>query len=167
MFWIVATAVLGATTLVVIDRCLQFPVLRFVFGIGKPKATTEYGDDQGYSTLVWLLGIILTSGATFAASLQFNRDPFIPILVYAAVSLAMLIGVGYVLSAKKNPTDTKREFTYGTILFGRWVQTTLIVLALASVTASFFGALPGQEKKESRMFRKPFLVPFSQLTIRG
>jgi hypothetical protein len=96
--------------------------------------------------MTWLLGIIITQAATFAASLQFEGAPFIPIIAYALVSLLMLIGVSFLLNARSSPGSSQREFNYGSIVFGRWVQATLIVLATISVVASLFGAVPGQRR---------------------
>jgi hypothetical protein len=159
MLWPFIVAFLGIILAITVDWATGRRAIGYLFGLD-PTQTLTYGDNQGYSTLTWILGIIMTQGATFAASLQLRGDPFVPIFAYAGVSILMMIGVSLMLNAKSQPGSTQRAFDYGSIAFGRWVQIALILLATASVIASLFGAIPGQSRS-----RKPFAQSVIQSTV--
>ncbi len=130
---------------ILLDGYFGFRICGAIFGFDRSKSV-EYGDKQSHSTLTWLLGIIMTQGVAFAASLQLRGEPFIPIAAYAAVSLLMMVGVSLLLNAKEAPTSNKRRFDHSSLIFGRWVQGALVVLAILSIVASLFGAIPGQRR---------------------
>lgn len=125
----------------------------WLFGIPSAKGELRYGRAQAHSTFTWLLGIIIGQGVAFATSVQLQDQPFFPVIGYLFMSGLMLIGVALVLNSHDTEDPGVRRqltFDHGSIVFGRWVQVSLIVLASLFLVASYLNAIPGQKKKRVR-----------------
>ncbi len=119
----------------------------FLFGWGNLDRLKFTPTKQAYSTLTWVMGLLITQGLTLAVAEQGKEPRFLSILLYLGISAITIGGIVIILRATDfttRSTTAVRAFDSGTIQFGRWSLGSALVGVGVVALLAVWGMIPGQ-----------------------